>query len=207
MEVIAGALAQRRQHRGDAEAHSPGADRRRPAGEALGLEPAQHAQRAVHPLHPAPHPAQRARQLHLGTQTIGGRLEAVGLLDGENDRLDLLERSGQASAQAVREQTERAVSLRATPASDSGARRRLALVGAVAGEPAAAVRMQRAALQSCLAPGLPANVLLAGEPRLEAKLHRPLARTVAAVAGQLLPGLRVTGQSRPPAGYVIGDRV
>jgi hypothetical protein len=43
--------------------------------------------------------------------------------------------------------------------------------------------MNRAALQGCIPPGFSGNVFLAGEARFESKLHRPPARTGAAVAG------------------------
>src|SRR6266511_4245674 len=46
-------------------------------------------------------------------------------------------------------------------------------VGAVPAETAAALRVERAALQSCGEPALLANVLLAGEPGGEPNLHRP----------------------------------
>jgi hypothetical protein len=44
-------------------------------------------------------------------------------------------------------------------------------------------RMQRAAIQACLSPVFLPNVVLAGERRLVAQLHRPLARTAPTVAG------------------------
>ena len=50
------------------------------------------------------------------------------------------------------------------------------------------MRVQRAMLQGCTLPGVLANVRLAGEARLEAKLHRPPARTGATVAGHLVFG-------------------
>ena len=43
--------------------------------------------------------------------------------------------------------------------------------------------MQRAAIQACLLPAFLPNVVLAGERRLVAQLHRPLARTAPTVAG------------------------
>jgi hypothetical protein len=50
-------------------------------------------------------------------------------------------------------------------------------------ETTAPARMQRAAIQACLSPVFLPNVVLAGERRLVAQLHRPLARTAPTVAG------------------------
>jgi hypothetical protein len=50
-------------------------------------------------------------------------------------------------------------------------------------ETTAPARMQRAAIQACLSPVFLPNVVLAGERRLVAQLHRPLARTEPTVAG------------------------
>ncbi|MGH8612610.1 MAG: hypothetical protein ACREYF_11410, partial [Gammaproteobacteria bacterium] len=59
-------------------------------------------------------------------------------------------------------------------------------VGAMAGKGTTAAGMQRTAIETCIAPGLAANVLLAGEARFESKLHRPPARTGASRGGPLL---------------------
>ena len=48
---------------------------------------------------------------------------------------------------------------------------------------AAPVRVQWAAIQACLLPLFLPNVVLAGERRWVAQLHRPLARTAPTVAG------------------------
>ena len=75
---------------------------------------------------------------------------------------------------------------RTVPAGNQGTGRGDTLVGAVAGESATAIRMERTARQACIQPGLLANVLRAGEATFKAQLHRPLARTAATVAGLLL---------------------
>ncbi len=62
---------------------------------------------------------------------------------------------------------------RAIPARNSRASGRHPCVTAIFLEAASPSRVKRAALQSCIEPRLPANVLLAGEPCLESKLHRP----------------------------------
>lgn len=53
-------------------------------------------------------------------------------------------------------------------------------------ETTAPVRVQWAAIQTCLSPVFLPNVVLAGERRLVAQLHRPLARTAPTVAGLYL---------------------
>ena len=73
--------------------------------------------------------------------------------------------------------------LRAVPACDPRPRWRHPPIGAVAGKPTAALRMAGTALQACLAPGSSANVVVAGEPRSIAKLHRPSARAAPTAAG------------------------
>ena len=65
------------------------------------------------------------------------------------------------------------VALGAVPASDPCPARALARVGAVACQRTSPVGMIRTPLEGCRAPRLGLNVLLAGKPRLVAKLHRP----------------------------------
>ena len=60
----------------------------------------------------------------------------------------------------------------AIPARYLRAHRLLARIAAVARQRASAARVIGAPVEPCLAPPFGANVLLAGEPRLEAKLHR-----------------------------------
>ena len=79
-------------------------------------------------------------------------------------------------SQAVGQQAEGLMRLRAVPARNERAGRRLPLVGGMTREVAAASRMRRALLQRCLFPASFANVLVAGQPRREAELHS-LART------------------------------
>ena len=76
----------------------------------------------------------------------------------------------------IRQQTERAMALAAIPARNPCPRRIHPGVGAVAGKPAAAFRVEGATRQSCAAPPLQANVIAAGVPRVESKLHRQPAR-------------------------------
>src|SRR6266545_4132703 len=108
------------------------------------------------------------------------RAEVRPQLDAKADEGDLgAERradggdGGLTSGEESRKQADRRVRLRAPPAGDQAARRRDPRVGAVAGETAAAFRVERAALQSCGEPALLANVLLAGKPGVEPNLHQP----------------------------------
>lgn len=75
------------------------------------------------------------------------------------------------------------MSLRTIPARDPCSRWGDALIGAMARKRTLPVGMNRAALQGCIPPGFSGNVFLAGEACFESKLHRPPARTGAAVAG------------------------
>ena len=100
--------------------------------------------------------------------------------------LDLGQGARQSCRQTVRQQTEGAMTFATVPAGKQGPGRGDALVGAMAGKSATTLRMQRTTRQTCTLPRLLANVLLAGVFTSKAKLHRPLARTVATVAGLLL---------------------
>ena len=65
------------------------------------------------------------------------------------------------------------MALSAIPAGHLRAGRGLARVGGVACQRTSPVRVIRAALKPCITPRLGRNVLLAGQPRFVAKLHRP----------------------------------
>ena len=129
------------------------------------------------------YPAQHTGQLNLQAQRGTRGFQTVGLFDSIDHRLNLSQCAGQSCCQAIRQQTERAMPLRAVPAGDVGAGRGKTLIGPVSGKPAATSRVQRAACQACIAPRLLVNVFLAGEFTLVTELHRPPARTVAPVAG------------------------
>jgi len=186
VQELDGDGAQRRQHRIDCEAGLKTGQRHRARGEQLGQQTAQGGQCLMCRTHPAPGPAQRAGQLDVGTQAIGGRFQTSGPLHRTHHRLHLNQRTGQPRRQTIGQQAERFVRFAAVPASDQGPERRLAPVGAVAGEAAASPRMPGAARESCLTPPLTANVGLAGVPRVESKLHRPWARTAADRGGPSL---------------------
>ena len=96
-----------------------------------------------------------------------------GLLGVGHHRLDLVQLARKPRGQTVRQQAEGGVALTTVPASDLRPARDLARVGAVACERTSPARVIRATLQPCSAPRLGLNVLLAGKPRLVAKLHRP----------------------------------
>ena len=88
-------------------------------------------------------------------------------------RFEGVELARQPRGQTVRQQAEGGVALTTVPASDLCPARGLACVGAVAYERTSPVGVIRTTLQPCSAPRLGLNVLLAGKPRLVAKLHRP----------------------------------
>ena len=131
-------------------------------------------------------PARRRVRCRYRRRTRRGG-HAGGILGCRHGVLKFGKRTRQPRRQAVRQQAEGRVALRAVPASDACSERRLALVGAVPRQRAAAVRMVRAPLKPCLTPCLGDNVPLAGKPRLVAKLHRHLG-----------PAAAVGGRSGPP---------
>ena len=140
----------------------------------LGQQSDDDAQDVMDKTHPASDPAHRARELdRIGAQPIGRRAQARGLLGGDDDRFDPIESTGQPSGQAVGQQAEGGVALRAVPASDACPARGLARVGAVACERTSPVGVMRTALEACITPRLGPNVSLAGVPRRVSKLHRP----------------------------------
>ena len=106
-------------------------------------------------------------------QPIGRGGQARGLLGVDHHRFDGVEFTGQPCSQTVRQPAEGGVALGAVPASDACPARALARIGAVACERTSPVGVIRTPLEGCIAPRLGLNVLLAGKPRLVAKLHRP----------------------------------
>ena len=124
--------------------------------------------------HPALDPAHRARELdRIAAQRIGRRAQARGLLGVRHHRFEGIEGARKPSGQTVGQQAEGGVTFGAVPASDACSARGLARVGPVACQRTSPVGVIRAALKPCIAPRLGNNVLLAGKPRLVAKLHRP----------------------------------
>jgi len=152
-------------------------DRRRAALQVLRHHRHDDRQQRVHPGQPPAHPAHRAGQADRhGAQCVGTGLHAARALGGSDDLLDLRQGARKPGRQMIGQQAECLVTPWAIPASDVRSRRALALVGAVAGEPTAPMRVQRTAFQPCLAPEFSGTVLLAGKPRMEPKLHRHRAR-------------------------------
>ena len=124
--------------------------------------------------HPALDPAHRARELdRIAAQLIGRGGQARGLLGVGHHRFEGVELARQPCGQTVRQQAEGGVAFATVPASDVRPARGLARIGAVACQRTVPVGVIRAALEPCIAPRLGPNVLLAGKPRLIAKLHRP----------------------------------
>ena len=79
--------------------------------------------------------------------------------------------AAKASRQTVRQQTEGLMAVGTIPPGDLGALRG-ARVRAMPREPAAPLRVQRAARQTCSLPPLRGNVLLAGKTGGEPQLHQ-----------------------------------
>jgi hypothetical protein len=167
----------------EAEALGEPIQRRLTVCKKLRKEPLEEDQRGLDGLDAPTRPPQHSRQLDLQAQIATGRLQTVRLLHGTDHRFDLGQGARQARRQTVRQQTEGAMPLGAIPAGNQSSRRGETFISTMASKPAAASRVQRTAPQTCIAPGLLANVLLAGEVTCEAKLHRPQARTAATVAG------------------------
>ncbi len=146
----------------------------RAARQPVGEQADDKNQNAVDQTNPAAHPAHGAGKFNpIRAQRVRRRLQAARLLGRNHNRLQDVQRPRQARRQAVRQQAERRVTLRTIPASNPRTRRRLALIGPVTGQGAAAVRVERTRLKPCIEPSAGGNVLLAGLPRLIAKLHRP----------------------------------
>ena len=121
---------------------------------------------------PACDPAHRPRELdRIAAQRIGRGGHTRGLLGVGHHRFEGVELAGKPSRQTVRQPAEGGVAVGAVPASDVRPARSLARVGAVACERASPVGVIRAAPEGCIAPRLGPDVLLAGQPRLVAKLH------------------------------------
>ena len=116
-----------------------------------------------HRLEAPAYPAQRPGQLDIQAQPVGRHLTACGLLGGNDDLFDLLQRAREASGKAIGQQAEGTVTLGAVPTRNPGPGWIDPLIGAVARKRTTACRMQRAAFQSCILPGLVLNVLFAGE--------------------------------------------
>ena len=143
-------------------------------GERLGEEPDDDRQDVMDETHPALDPAHRPRELdRVAAQRIGCGGQARGLLGVGHHRLDVIELTRKPRGQTVRQQAEGGVAVATVPASDLCPARGLARVGAVARQRTSPVGVIRTAIEPCITPRPGTNVLLAGKPRLVAKLHRP----------------------------------
>lgn len=121
---------------------------------------------------PAAHPAQRAGKLYrVRAQRVRCRLQAARFLGRDDNQFQIGQRPRKTRRQTVRQKAERRMALRAIPAGDTHTRRRLALIAPVTGQGTAAPRMVRAPFKPCGAPRPGADILLAGEPCLVAKLQ------------------------------------
>ena len=196
-ELRRGDLAQPGERRVGAEAGAERGDRGGAADEALGEQAARGVEGAGHEPDPAPQPAHSAGRFRTPRAKRGrGRGHACGVLGGRHGVLDIGERARQPCRQTVRQQAERGVALGTVPARDPRAGGRLAGVGAVPRERTAAARVVRTTRQGCMTPALGLNVLLAGKPRPETKLHPAAARRSPVRAGRpplLLRWRQLTG--------------
>jgi hypothetical protein len=142
--------------------------------EPLGHQADQGHERGADSVYAAPNPANRTwKQDIVSSHDVRRRLKGAHSLDLGNDQLDISQTAGESRSEAVRQQTECLLALRAVPARDVCAWRIFARVGSCVPNAAATLWVQRATREACQAPRLLANVFLAGEPRMEAKLHRP----------------------------------
>jgi hypothetical protein len=182
-ELHLGDFAQSGQDVVDPEPLPKGVDGRLTTGEQIGEQTQDQEQCRMHRLQATTYPAQCPGQLDIEAQLIGRGLSTRGLLDGYDDLFELLQGAREAGGKAIGQQAEGTVTLRAVPTRNPAPGWIDPLVGAMAGERATPCRMQWAALQGCILPGLAFNVLAAGEVCFEAQLHRPPARTAATVAG------------------------
>ncbi len=132
-------LAQCRQQRSNTKAHRKGIEPGFAPGKGLRQQPLEYVQRCMDSLNASAHPAQHTRQLDIGTQLRAGRLQALGLLDGDNDCFDLGQGATQACSQTVRQQAEGAMFPSAAPSGDAGSGRGQTWIGPVAHEPAPAL--------------------------------------------------------------------
>ena len=131
-------------------------------------------QETTNKTYPASDPAYGAREFdRVATQRFRCRRQAPRALGMGDDRFQRVEGSGKTCRQTVWQQAESRVALPAIPASNLRATRGLPRVGAVACQRTSAVRVIRAALKPCIAPRSGGHILLAGELRRVAKLHRP----------------------------------
>ncbi len=142
-------------------------------------------------------PAQgRGQSDIVGAHSVGGSLQARCVLHHRHHCLDFRQRARKPRRQMIRQQTERAMACWTIPARDPCPRRIHPGVRAVAGKPAAAFRVKRATRKTCAAPQLQGNVIAAGVPRIESKLHRHRPALAAPFAGH--PHLIAIGPSLLP---------
>jgi len=165
--------AQRHQHGVMAGAFTNGRGLNGTASQMPWQQTDEYQEAALHETHAPAQPAQGPWQFDIQAQGICGGLKAWSAFDYGHDMFEFIEGARQPRCQTIRQQAEGHVAFRTVPAGDPRPRRRLAGVGAVAGQGTSAPRMIRTARKACFPPGLAANVFLAGVPRMESKLHRP----------------------------------
>src|SRR5204862_4984007 len=111
--------------------------------EEIRCETSDDRQRFAHPPLSSTYPANRARKLDVRPQAFSDFLDARRGLRFGGDILDRLQLAGYARSQAVRDQRESFVRIRAIPSSDPCSGRLLPRVCPVRSESTAACRMPR----------------------------------------------------------------
>ena len=173
-----------------------------------GQQPDDGCEKQADAIDTAPDPATCGTGIAMtaGTHAFARRGKAPLRLERRRAVLDGLKRARHPRRHELRKKAERHPCFGAVVPGNPQPGRRLASVGAVAGKPAAAVRMHRATLQLCVPPGLRANVIGGGKVCFVDELHRPsMARRTAIRAGQ--PHSIDTGRSkwRRIAGTATGN--
>ena len=126
-------------------------------------------------------PAHGRGQVDVGAQRIRRRFDAARRPDVRHHAFEIVQVAREATREAVRQEAEGLMRRGTVVPRDLHPRRRLARVGAMAGEATAPARMARTHGQTCLHPGVLGKIGLAGQRSLVTQLHRPAHATVAAV--------------------------
>ena len=141
--------------------------------EAFGRYLRDGGQQPANKVYPVADPADGAREVdRVASQRSCRRSQALRTFGMGDDRFQRVEGSRQTCRQTVGQQAEGGSALWAVPASDAYPARRLAHVGAVARKRASAVRMVGTPFKFGAAPRLGGGILLTGDLRRMAKLHR-----------------------------------
>lgn len=192
-QVLCCGPAQRHQHLGCSEPLAHRTQRRPASGQRWDQGHGRH-QRRVHRRESSSQPAQPARQRHRVVRrrwphVFQRRLQALCPLRRLDHRLHFRKCPRQPRGQKIRQKADRGPGLRAPQTRYPHPRRMHPTVAPMPAQPAPALRMQRAMLQSCGPPDLLGNVPLAGGGRRITYDH--------SVAGRVRAGPSAAGQPSP----------